>query len=131
MFQPKTIQSKNSLMEIGSNNSKSESSNYGNFQLSKSDTMKGIQPIEDETMSTAPTVLIGFEQEERLLEVRPASHIPGKRRAPKPPPPQVPIETNVCFAIAFYFLKTSIFFFGFFLVLYNLNLRIQKNIVSC
>ena len=59
--------------------------------------MKGIQPIEDETMSNAPTVLIGFEQqEERLLEVRPMSHIPGKRKAPRPPP-QIPQDSKVSF----------------------------------
>ena len=114
IFQPKTIQSKNSLMEIGTSseavtisNNDNNNTNYqisrsdsnatgvgGNFQLSKSDTMKGIQPIEDETMSNAPTVLIGFEQEERLLEVRPMAHIPGKRKAPRPPPPQ---DSNVSF----------------------------------
>ena len=96
LFQPKTIQNKNSLMDIGSHKSepKSESSNYGNFQLSRSDTMRGIQNIEDETVSTAPTVLAGFELETRLQEVRPPAHIPGKRRAPKPPPP-VPQEVKV------------------------------------
>ena len=100
LFQPKTIQNKNSLMEIGSHKSelksepKSESSNYGNFQLSRSDTMRGIQNIEDETVSTAPTVLAGFELEARLQEVRPPAHIPGKRRAPKPPPP-IPQEVKV------------------------------------
>ena len=116
IFQPKTIQSKNSLMEIGTSseavlisNNNDNNTNYqisrsdsnatgvGNFQLSKSDTMKGIQPIEDETMSNAPTVLIGFEQEERLLEVRPMAHIPGKRKAPRPPPSQIPQDSNVSF----------------------------------
>ena len=121
LFQPKTIQSKNSLMEIGSSfevsNNNSNITNYQisrsdsnttanttaaagcNFQLSKSDTMKGIQPIEDETMSNAPTVLIGFEQEQeeqRLLEVRPMAHIPGKRKAPRPPP-QIPQDSKVSF----------------------------------
>ena len=65
---------------------------------------KGIQPIEDmiaeddsnyediseernDTLSTAPTVLMGFnESEDRMLDVRTPSHIPGKRRAPKRPP---------------------------------------------
>ena len=61
--------------------------------------MKGIQPMpEEETMSTAPTVLAGFEQDERLQEVRPVSHIPGKRKAPKPPPPP---ENKVGFTRAF------------------------------
>ena len=40
-----------------------------------------------DTLSTAPTVLVGYnDTEDRLLDVRPPSHIPGKRRAPKPPP---------------------------------------------
>ena len=73
---------------------------------------KGIQPIEDmiaeeineriDTISSAPTVLMGFnETEDRLLDVRPPSHIPGKGRAPKPPtpapknppPPAAPFES--------------------------------------
>merc|ERR1712110_582659 len=42
----------------------------------------------NDTLSTAPTVLMGFnESEDRMLDVRTPSHIPGKRRAPKPPPP--------------------------------------------
>ena len=122
IFQPKTIQSKNSLMEIGtsseavliSNNnnntnyqiSRSDSNTTGgNFQLAKSDTMKGIQQIEDETISNAPTVLIGFEQEERLLEVRPMAHIPGKRKAPRPPPPQ---DSNVSFTTHLQNLKNEL-----------------------
>ena len=68
---------------------------------------KGIQPIEDmiaeddstyedisernDTLSTAPTVLMGFnESDDRMLDVRPQSHIPGKRRAPKAPPTGAP-----------------------------------------
>ena len=124
IFQPKTIQSKNSLMEIGTSSeavlisNNNNNTNYqisrsdsnatgvgGNFQLSKSDTMKGIQPIEDETMSNAPTVLIGFEQEERLLEVRPMAHIPGKRKAPRPPPPQ---DSNVSFTTHLQNLKNEL-----------------------
>ena len=42
------------------------------------------EPIQD-TLSTAPTVLVGFDSDDRMLDVRPSSHIPGKRRAPKPP----------------------------------------------
>ena len=125
IFQPKTIQSKNSLMEIGTSSeavlisNNNNNTNYqisrsdsnatgvgGNFQLSKSDTMKGIQPIEDETMSNAPTVLIGFEQEERLLEVRPMAHIPGKRKAPRPPPP--PQDSNVSFTTHLLNLKNEL-----------------------
>lgn len=40
-----------------------------------------------DTASTAPTVLLGFEDQDRMLDVRPSAHIAGKRRAPKPPPP--------------------------------------------
>ena len=45
----------------------------------------------NDTLSTAPTVLMGFnESEDRMLDVRPQSHIPGKRQAPKAPPTGAP-----------------------------------------
>ena len=45
----------------------------------------------NDTLSTAPTVLMGFnESDDRMLDVRPQSHIPGKRRAPKAPPTGAP-----------------------------------------
>jgi len=39
----------------------------------------------EDTESTAPTLAIGLEGD-RLAEVRPYAHIPGKRKAPKVPP---------------------------------------------
>ena len=74
---PKTI-NKNALMEIGS--VAEESTSEGGFELSRSDTMEGIQDLEvrGETQSTAPTVLAGFDNEmDRLLDVRPTAYIPG------------------------------------------------------
>ena len=45
----------------------------------------------NDTLSTAPTVLMGFnESDDRMLDVRPQSHIPGKRQAPKAPPTGAP-----------------------------------------
>ena len=81
---PKTI-NKNALMEIGSVAEESSvvSDSEAAFELSRSDTMEGIQELERgggqmETQSTAPTVLAGFDNEmDRLLDVRPAAHIPG------------------------------------------------------
>ena len=39
----------------------------------------------EDTESTAPTVAIGYEGD-RLAEVRPYAHVPGKRKAPRVPP---------------------------------------------
>ena len=48
-----------------------------------------------DTLSTAPTVLIGFdENSDRMLDVRPYAHIPGKRKAPRPPPKGKKAESN-------------------------------------
>ncbi len=44
--------------------------------------------ISEETQSNAPTVAIGWEAD-RLAEVRPYAHIPGKRKAPEPPNQQL------------------------------------------
>ena len=76
---PKTI-NKNALMEIGSVAEEESISEVTGFELSRSDTMEGIQDLElrGETQSTAPTVLAGFDNEmDRLLDVRPTAYIPG------------------------------------------------------
>ena len=82
---PKTI-NKNALMEIGSvaeESSEVGGGTSGAFELSRSDTMEGIQELDQhqrvETQSSAPTVLAGFDEEmDRLYDVRPPAHIPGR-----------------------------------------------------
>lgn len=45
----------------------------------------------EETQSNAPTVAVGWEAD-RLAEVRPYAHIPGKRKAPEPPNPNIDLQ---------------------------------------
>ena len=92
----------NSLKEIGNLSSSESTPNNTSrnpFEVDDS-TLKHTAPIVDEvaeaivvvadvhcdieTQSNAPTAVVGLD-EDRMKEVRPVAHKPGKRRAPDPP----------------------------------------------